>query len=180
MINTKLADITVNTEYVFKNIPRKNAILQILLRNTLFMASPLGKYLIQFYSPNLCNFSYIPGFIMLYGNIAGKNVGLCDVFCVDYAPIILGNNVGFSFRNLLLTSSHDEVNFSIVKARPIIIKDNVWITSNCTILGGVEIGENSIIAAGSVVTKSIPPNVIAGGNPCKPIRSRKLGAETSS
>ena len=180
MINTKLGDITVNTEYVFTNIPRKNAILQILLRNTLFMASPLGKYLIQFYSPNLCNFSYISGFIMLYGNIAGKNVGLCDVFCVDYAPIILGNNVGFSFRNLLLTSSHDEVNFSIVKARPRIIKYNVWITSNCTILGGVKIGENSIIAAGSVVTKSIPPNVIAGGNPCKPIRSRKLGVETSS
>lgn len=108
------------------------------------------------------------------------NVKLCDVFCVDYAPIILGNNVGFSFRNLLLTSSHDEVNFSVVKARPIIIRDNVWITSNCTILGGVEIGENSIIAAGSVVTKSIPPNVIAAGNPCKPVRSRKLGVETSS
>ena len=124
-MNTKLSDITVNQEYVFTKIPRKNAILQILLRNTLFMASPLGKYLIQFYSPNLCNFSYIPGFIMLYGNIAGNNVGLCDVFCVDYAPIILGNNVRFSFRNLLLTSSHDEINFSIVKARPIIIKDNV-------------------------------------------------------
>ena len=89
------------------------------------MASPLGKYLIQFYSPNLCNFSYRAGFIMLYINIAGNNVGLCDVFCVDYAPIILGNNVRFSFRNLLFTSSHDEVNFLIVKARPIIIKDNV-------------------------------------------------------
>jgi hypothetical protein len=85
------------------------------------MASSLEKYLIQFYSPNLCNFSYRAGFIMLYIN----NVGLCDVFCVDYAPIILGNNVRFSFRNLLFTSSHDEVNFLIVKARPIIIKDNV-------------------------------------------------------
>ena len=138
------------------------------------MSSPLGKYLIQLYSPNLQNFSYIPGFIMLYGNIVGENVGLCDVFCADYAPIVLGKNVGFSFRNMLLTSSHDEINFSIVRARPIIIKNNVWITSNCTILGGVEIGENSIIAAGSVVTRNIPANVIAGGNPCRPIRSRKL------
>ena len=92
-MNKKVLDIKVSQEYVFTNIPRKSAILQILLRNTLFMASPLGKYLIQIYSPNLCNFSYIPGFIMLYGNIIGKNVGLCDVFCVDYAPIILGNNV---------------------------------------------------------------------------------------
>ena len=167
-------EINVNKEYIFEQVPRKSLILQILLRNTLFMSSPLGKYLIQLYSPNLQNFSYIPGFIMLYGNIVGENVGLCDVFCADYAPIVLGKNVGFSFRNMLLTSSHDEINFSIVRARPIIIKNNVWITSNCTILGGVEIGENSIIAAGSVVTRNIPANVIAGGNPCRPIRSRKL------
>ena len=173
----KVTDININKEYIYNNIPRKSAVLQILLRNTLFMASPLGKYLIQMYCPNLRNFSYIPGFIILYGNIIGKNVGLCDVFCADYAPILLGQNVGFSFRNMLLTSSHDEENFSIVKARPIIIRDNVWITSNCTILGGVEIGENSIIAAGSVVTKSIPPNVIAGGNPCRPIRSRRLNRD---
>lgn len=176
----KVTDININKEYIYNNIPRKSAILQILLRNTLFMASPLGKYLIQMYCPNLRKFSYIPGFIILYGNIIGKNVGLCDVFCADYAPILLGQNVGFSFRNMLLTSSHDEANFSIVKARPIIIRDNVWITSNCTILGGVEIGENSIIAAGSVVTKSIPPNVIAGGNPCRPIRSRRLKSDATS
>jgi maltose O-acetyltransferase len=110
---------------------------------------------------------------MLYGRIFGKQVGLCDVFCADYAPIVLGHNVGFSFRNMLLTSWHDEEDFTIVRARPIIIHDNVWITSNCTILGGVEIGENTIIAAGSVVTRSIPSNVVAGGNPCRPIRSRK-------
>lgn len=62
---------------------------------------------------------------MLYRNIAGNNVGLCDVFCVDYAPILFGKNVRFSFRNLLFTSSHDEVNCLIVKTRPIIIKNNV-------------------------------------------------------
>ena len=173
----KVTDINIYKEYIYNNIPRKSAILQILLRNTLFMASPLGKYLIEMYCPNLRKSSYIPGFIILYGNIIGTNVGLCDVFCADYAPILLGQNVGFSFRNMLLTSSHDEENFSIVKARPIIIRENVWITSNCTILGGVEIGENSIIAAGSVVTKSIPANVIAGGNPCRPIRSRRLNRD---
>jgi len=173
----KVTDINIDKEYIYNNIPRKSAILQILLRNTLFMASPLGKYLIEMYCPNLRKSSYIPGFIILYGNIIGKNVGLCDVFCADYAPILLGQNVGFSFRNMLLTSSHDEENCSLVKARPIIIRDNVWITSNCTILRGVEIGGNSIIAAGSVVTKSIPPNVIAGGNPCRPIRSRRLNRD---
>jgi hypothetical protein len=169
----KNQDIDHNKEYIFNTLPRKSPVLQLLLRNTTFMTTPLGKYLIKIYAPGLREFSYIPGFIMLYGNISGSQVGLCDVFCADYAPIFLGHNVGFSFRNMLLTSWHDEVDFSTIRARPIVIHDNVWITSNCTILGGVEIGENTIIAAGSVVTKSIPPNVIAGGNPCRPIRARR-------
>ena len=179
-MSEKVTDINIDNKYIYNKIPHKSAILQILLRNTLFMALSLGKYLIQMYCPNLRKFSYILGFIILYGNIIGSNVGLCDVFFADYAPILLGQNVGCSFRNMLLTSSHDEENFSLVKARPIIIRDNVWITSNCTILGGVEIGENSIIAAGSVVTKSIPPNVIAAGNPCRPIRSRRLRGDATS
>lgn len=172
------SDLDIHTEYVFEKIPRKSLILQLLLRNTVFMASPLSKLLIQHYSPHLRNFTHIPGFMMLYGNISGDHVGLCDTFFADYAPIILGTNVGFSFHNMVITSSHLETNFSVVRARPIIIKDNVWITSNCTILGGVEIGENSIIGAGSVVTRSIPPNVVAAGNPCRPIRSRKSLCDT--
>ncbi|MDO8610502.1 MAG: DapH/DapD/GlmU-related protein [bacterium] len=50
------------------------------------------------------------------------------------------------------------------------IGKNVWITTRCTILPGVTIGDNSIIAAGSVVTKDIPPNCLAGGNPAKIIK----------
>lgn len=48
---------------------------------------------------------------------------------------------------------------------PVIIRDNVWIGMNSTILKGVEIGENSVVAAGSVVTKPVPPNVVVAGNP---------------
>lgn len=53
---------------------------------------------------------------------------------------------------------------------PVIIEDNVWLGMNAIILKGVTIGKNSIIAAGSIVTKSIPTNSIAGGNPAKLIR----------
>jgi len=54
---------------------------------------------------------------------------------------------------------------------PVIIKNGAWIAVNATILPGVTIGKNSIVAAGSVVTKDIPDNVIAGGVPAKIIRS---------
>ena len=53
---------------------------------------------------------------------------------------------------------------------PIIIKDNCWIAANVTVCGGVKIGVGSVIAAGSVVTKGIPPNSLARGVPCKVIR----------
>lgn len=58
-------------------------------------------------------------------------------------------------------------------AWPILIGNNVWIGGGVKIMGGVSIGDNTVIAAGSVVTKSIPSNVLAGGNPCKVIREIK-------
>src|ERR1700730_18629051 len=52
-----------------------------------------------------------------------------------------------------------------LKTAPVIISDNVWIGMNATILKGVTIGENSVVAAGSVVAKSVPANVVVAGNP---------------
>ena len=55
-------------------------------------------------------------------------------------------------------------------SKPIILGSNVWIGTNSLIMKGVTIGENSIVAAQSVVTKDVPSNVIVGGNPAKPIK----------
>ena len=54
--------------------------------------------------------------------------------------------------------------------RPVTIRDNVWIGMHAVILKGVEIGENSVVAAGSVVTKSVPANVVVAGNPAIVVR----------
>ena len=55
-------------------------------------------------------------------------------------------------------------------ARPVLIGDNVWIGGSSVILGGVTIGNNAVIAAGSVVTKDVEENAVVGGNPAKFIK----------
>lgn len=113
---------------------------------------------------------FIPGFKFFYGNINAKNVFLSDTFFLDYVPIYIGEGSKFSFDNIVITSTHDRKNFDTVVASPVYIGKNVWITSRCIILPGVRIGDNSIIGAGSVVTKNIPANCFAAGNPAKVIK----------
>lgn len=58
----------------------------------------------------------------------------------------------------------------LLRTAPVIIRDNVWIGMNATILKGVTIGENSVVAAGSVVTKSVPRDTVVAGNPAVVVR----------
>ena len=57
-----------------------------------------------------------------------------------------------------------------IGCEPVVIEDNVWLGANVTVLKGVTIGKNTVVAAGSVVTKSLPANVVAGGSPAKVIK----------
>ena len=59
------------------------------------------------------------------------------------------------------------------KSAPVVIEDDVWVGAHCIILKGVTIGARSIIGAGSVVTKSIPADRVAAGNPCRVIKNLK-------
>ncbi len=93
---------------------------------------------------------------------------------LDCAKIIFGDNVFVGPNCGFYTAIHPinakERNTWIESAKPINIGNNVWIGGNVVILPGVTIGDNSVIGAGSVVTKDIPSDVVAVGNPCKPIK----------
>ncbi len=122
---------------------------------------------------NIRNLNFTHGFSIVYGNITGEDLHFQNLYILDYAPVKFGKNVNIGKDVKIITAWHPFENFSIVKASPITIGNNVWIAANSVILHGVEIGENSIIGAGSIVTKSIPPNVFAAGNPCKVIKYLK-------
>lgn len=97
-----------------------------------------------------------------------------DTLLLDVAPITIGNNVMFGPRVSLITATHpldvSKRNSGLESGKPIVIKDNVWLGANVVINPGVTIGENSVIGSGAVVTKDIPANVVAAGNPCRIIR----------
>jgi maltose O-acetyltransferase len=75
-----------------------------------------------------------------------------------------------SSRERLITSNKNLKTSYKTFSKPILIGDNVWIGGNTVVLPGITIGNNVTIGAGSVVTKDIPDNVLAYGNPCKIIR----------
>ena len=100
----------------------------------------------------------------------GKNVfiNMCCRF-QDQGGIEIGDGCFIGHNVTFATLDHDinPNNRTTMHPAPITLQKNVWIGSDSTILKGVTIGENSIIGAGSVVVKDIPPNCIAAGNPCK-------------
>ncbi|KAL2316421.1 putative acetyltransferase C18B11.09c [Schizosaccharomyces pombe] len=93
---------------------------------------------------------------------------------LDVAIITIGNNVMLGPNVQLCTATHPldfkARNSGIEFGLPINIQDNVWIGMGVIVLPGVTIGEGSVIGAGAVVTKDIPPNTLAVGSPAKPIR----------
>lgn len=93
---------------------------------------------------------------------------------LDVGKIVIGDNVLFGPNVSLYTAGHpihpDSRNSDYEYGIPIRIGDNVWIGGSCVVLPGVTIGNNVVIGAGSVVTRDIPDNVCAAGNPCRVLR----------
>lgn len=118
-------------------------------------------------------------FVPFYTNFGkhiklGKNVFInhaCSF--LDLGGITIEDDVLVGPRVNLTTENHpvDPTKRKYLELKPILIKRNAWIGAGATILPGVTIGENSIVAAGAVVNKDVPDNAIVGGVPAKVIRT---------
>ena len=111
----------------------------------------------------------------------GTNIEVGDRFyanfnctILDVARVVIGHNVMFAPNVSLYTAGHpihpETRNTGYEYGIGIVIGNNVWIGGNTVVNPGVQIGDNAVIGAGSVVTRSIPANVVAAGNPCRVIR----------
>ena len=111
----------------------------------------------------------------------GKNIEVGEEFFANYnftvldvAKVTIGDHAQIAPNVSIYTAGHpihpDSRNSGYEYGIPVTIGNNVWIGGNSVILPGVTIGDNVVIGAGSVVTKDIPDNMIAAGNPCKVIR----------
>ena len=108
---------------------------------------------------------------LFFGNNGYANFNLT---VVDDVEIYVGNNVMFA-PNVTLTTANHPIEPELRRkgyqyAKKIFIKDNVWLGANVVVLPGVTIGENSVIGAGAIVSRSIPANVVAMGIPARVVR----------
>ncbi len=98
-----------------------------------------------------------------------QNCTFYDLGGLDIADdVMIGPNVG------LITTGHPlepSQRRAATIGKPIVIEKGVWIAAGAIIIGGVTVGEHSVVAAGSVVTKDVPANSLVGGNPARVIRS---------
>lgn len=141
-------------------IEERNKMMKTILGKT------KGQFLIE--QPFMCDYGY--------------NIEIGENFYANHNLIILdGNKVKFGDNVFIApncgfyTAGHplDFVtrNKGLEYAKPIEVGDNVWIGGNVVVLPGIKIGNNCVIGAGSVVTKDIPNNSVAVGNPCKVIKT---------
>jgi acetyltransferase-like isoleucine patch superfamily enzyme len=129
------------------------------------------------------SFLLIPPFYTAGGREirVGKNVFInqnCTFY--DLGGLDIADEVMIGPTVSIITTGHSiepSQRRSITIGKPILIEKNVWIAAGATIIGGVTIGENSVVAAGSVVTRDVPANTLVGGNPARIIRRIEAGEQ---
>lgn len=154
----------------------------VLLMNVFYYITPtfyLKNLFLNFLGFKIENNSYIHPKVVFYkwGNLkVGKNSVINSGCRIDNRKeVIIGKNVSIAHNTQIYTCGHD-VNspyFDMV-GKQVVIDDYACVFSNCLIMPGVKIGKGAVVFSGSVVTKSVPPYTIVGGNPAIKIAMRNL------
>lgn len=160
---------TNGVPYVFVSRGAKMSIGENFAMNNGPHGNPIGCY-------EKCTFFVGPQACLTIGN----NVGMSQSSAIAITDLCIGDYVKIGGGTMILTSDFHSLNPEIRKSpediknrasAPVNIEDNVFIGARCIILKGVTIGRNSIIGAGSVVTRSVPANEIWAGNPARFIKT---------
>jgi acetyltransferase-like isoleucine patch superfamily enzyme len=173
----KIARGTPQSAAMSANVKRAMAITAALNRLTFDDAAEVRALFSDLIGkPAPEGFSLIPPFYTANGlDIrVGRNVFInqnCTFY--DLGGLDIGDDVMIGPNVSLITTSHaiePSQRRNVIIAKPIVIGRNVWIAAGATVIGGVTVGENSVVAAGSVVTRDVPPDTLVGGNPARVIR----------
>ena len=102
--------------------------------------------------------------------IGRDTIIMYNVDMMSSGGIIIGDNVMIAAGTKIVTNNHDYTDHRTLLTKPVVLKDNCWLGASCVILPGVTVGENSVVAAGAVVTSDVPPDTVVGGVPAKEIK----------
>ena len=174
----KIARIVATLLYfgLAKHLPRSFGLLSFGLTNPFrvtlcrFMIKKCGKNII------VDRGTYF-GYNVEIGDYSGIDIN-CQLLSCDAAGIVIGNHVMVAPEVVIMTANHkhDDITRPMqgqgFEIAPVIVEDDVWIGTRAIILPGVRIGRSSVIGAGAVVAKDIPPFSIVVGNPAKVVRKR--------
>ena len=169
---------TPESAAMLANVKRATAITAALNRLTINDADQIRGLFSELIGKKVDeSFLLIPPFYTVGGDeirvghnvFVNQNCTFYDLGGLDIADdVMIGPNVSINSAGHPVPPSQRRAS---VVGKPIVIERNVWIAAGATIIGGVTVGENSVVAAGSVVTKDVPPNTLVGGNPARVIRS---------
>ncbi len=150
----------------------------------LFLPDEFSKFRVRYYNKRGCviheRTSVSPN-VRIKGRFEmgeGSSIAQNCTIAGEKAGVFIGKNVMIAPNVVIVAFNHgfEDIETPMVKQEnteaPVIIEDNVWIASNCTIAKGVRIGTGSIIGANSFVNRDIPPFSIAGGIPARVIKMR--------
>lgn len=174
-------NISLGKKVRFKGLPLiyvdKNA--QLIIGNNVMINSDNSRYHLNMFTA--CKIIIDkPGAIITIGD----NCRIHGTCIHAYKSVTIGKNCLIAANTQIIDGNGHELSFENVAnriktvddARPVVIEDNVWIGTSVIILPGVTIGAGSVIAAGSIVNKSIPAMVIAGGNPARVIKDMNVNS----